>query len=211
MSITKGKIVLLNGASSAGKSSIAKQLQNILDAPYLHLGIDAFAGMMPARYFAIDPEEGDPSHQGVVWLTMMDGTDKFYQVEFGTFADHIFQGMHNTILGLASIGHNLIVDDVILRQTRLKKYIEILKDFEVWFVQVFCPLPVLEERERVRRDRLVGQARGQYHLVHKPGIYDITLDTSVLNPEECAEQIKIRLLSGDMPTAFDRLSVTMLT
>ena len=65
-------------------------------------------------------------------------------------------------------------------------------------------------REKSRGDRAVGVARGQYRFIHQCGIYDIRLDTSVLNAEECAEQIKIRLLSGNVPTAFDRLRATLL-
>lgn len=33
----KGKIILLNGVSSAGKTSLAKKLQEVLDEPYFHL------------------------------------------------------------------------------------------------------------------------------------------------------------------------------
>ena len=35
-------IILLNGASSVGKTSICKQLQIVLDDPYMHLQEDAF-------------------------------------------------------------------------------------------------------------------------------------------------------------------------
>jgi chloramphenicol 3-O phosphotransferase len=40
--MTPGNIILLNGASSAGKTSILQALQAVLDAPYLNLGIDKF-------------------------------------------------------------------------------------------------------------------------------------------------------------------------
>jgi chloramphenicol 3-O phosphotransferase len=42
-----GKLILLNGASSAGKSSILKELQNTLEEPYLNAGIDKFIFMLP--------------------------------------------------------------------------------------------------------------------------------------------------------------------
>lgn len=34
------EVIILNGASSSGKSSIAKELQALLPQYYLHLGID---------------------------------------------------------------------------------------------------------------------------------------------------------------------------
>ena len=46
-----GQVILLNGTSSAGKSTLAKQLQEILPQPYLHTGIDHFlaAALHPSR------------------------------------------------------------------------------------------------------------------------------------------------------------------
>src|SRR5215211_6631588 len=46
-----GRIILLNGASSSGKSALAKALQEALDEPFLHVSSDQFvaAGMLPRR------------------------------------------------------------------------------------------------------------------------------------------------------------------
>lgn len=48
--MTPGTIILLNGASSAGKTSIVTALQDMLDAPFLDAGIDKFIWMLPRRY-----------------------------------------------------------------------------------------------------------------------------------------------------------------
>ena len=42
-----GKIIFLNGVSSAGKSTLAKELQKRLAEPFLHLQLDAFIQMLP--------------------------------------------------------------------------------------------------------------------------------------------------------------------
>ncbi len=42
--------------------------------------------------------------------------------------------------------------------------------------------------------------------VHKPGIYDLEIDTSLLSPEECAEEIRRRLEEGPPPSAFQKLA-----
>jgi len=44
-------IILLNGVGSVGKSSIARALQTITAEPFLHVAMDAFLDMMPARYW----------------------------------------------------------------------------------------------------------------------------------------------------------------
>ncbi|MBS0585452.1 MAG: hypothetical protein JSR76_04015 [Verrucomicrobia bacterium] len=41
-------IIFLNGTSSAGKTSVAKKIQELYPEPLLHMGIDSF-------FFSIDP------------------------------------------------------------------------------------------------------------------------------------------------------------
>jgi phospho-2-dehydro-3-deoxyheptonate aldolase len=49
---TFGSVILLNGTSSAGKSTLANAVQDVMDAPYLCLGIDCFFDALPQRYVA---------------------------------------------------------------------------------------------------------------------------------------------------------------
>ena len=42
-----GKIIFINGVSSSGKSSLAKEIQRRLPEDFLHLQLDAFIGMLP--------------------------------------------------------------------------------------------------------------------------------------------------------------------
>ena len=43
-------IIFLNGASSAGKTSLGKALQDVLNEPYVLLGLDTFFHTVPARW-----------------------------------------------------------------------------------------------------------------------------------------------------------------
>jgi chloramphenicol 3-O phosphotransferase len=45
-------VVILNGASSAGKTSIAKALQSVSAYPFLRLSVDDFLNMLPERHAA---------------------------------------------------------------------------------------------------------------------------------------------------------------
>jgi chloramphenicol 3-O phosphotransferase len=42
-----GKIILISGASSSGKSTLAKGLQKSLPEPFLHLQLDSYIEMLP--------------------------------------------------------------------------------------------------------------------------------------------------------------------
>ncbi|WP_258588919.1 phosphotransferase-like protein [Mesorhizobium sp. AR02] len=41
------RIIVLNGVGSAGKSSVARALQAITAAPFLHVQMDSFLAMLP--------------------------------------------------------------------------------------------------------------------------------------------------------------------
>ncbi len=42
--------------------------------------------------------------------------------------------------------------------------------------------------------------------VHKPGLYDMEVDTSLQSPEECADRIRTRLATGPPGSVFLELS-----
>jgi chloramphenicol 3-O phosphotransferase len=72
-----------------------------------------------------------------------------------------------------------------------------------YLIGIGCPLEVLEEREKARKNRTLGQAKAQFEIIHKFAVYDLEVDTSTLSAEECAERIQVRLRSS--PEAFKRL------
>jgi len=69
-----------------------------------------------------------------------------------------------------------------------------------------CLLEILERRERDRQDRTLGQVRAQVDVIHKYTRYDLEVDSSAPNPEECAQKIVERVTSR--PAAFKQLRST---
>jgi len=47
---TAGRIIILNGPSSSGKTSIAQALQDILAEPHFYIGVDDALRMLPKRF-----------------------------------------------------------------------------------------------------------------------------------------------------------------
>jgi chloramphenicol 3-O phosphotransferase len=176
-------IILLNGTSSAGKTSTATQLQKVLEQPYLHVSLDTFLGMFPASWVATEPD--------------FPGT--------GPLAQRLFSGFHHSLAALAGVGNPLIVDHVLVEPSWLKECVEVLAPFSVFFVGVRCPLEVLEQRERGRGDRLIGLARVQFERVHAHASYDLEVDTSLASPSECAAQIQQAVQQTGLPRAFEQL------
>ena len=148
--MARGKVILLNGTSSSGKSSLARALQQVLDEPFHHANADAIKNMCSG---IPDPSKGGAFAR---WAYL----PKLYAAVPPCFA------------ALAASGNNLIIDDVI-KPLQLKNYVESLAGFMVLFVGVLCPEEELDRRERERGDRRVGQAKEQLRagLVHALGIY----------------------------------------
>jgi chloramphenicol 3-O phosphotransferase len=162
----QGNIVLLNGTSSAGKTSIARALQEIMETPYLHPGIDHFLPRLPQHCFVVADAADSPSseyfllvyksaagrtvaeHQGGVTV-YGDGT--LAEVRIGPGGVALLAGMYRGIAALAAAGVDVIVDDVIHHQTVLRAAVEALCESQVLFVGLRLPRSVAERRERERK------------------------------------------------------------
>ena len=182
-----GTIVVINGTSSSGKTSIVRALQERLEPPYLDMGVDRFIFMLPKRYLnrpLWDDVLGKADHAG--------GTG---------FA--LFSGMHHAIAAAARSGLNVLADHVLVEKQWAEECAKLFADLEAYLIGIQCPLEVLEERERSRKDRTLGQARVQYPVIHKYARYDLEVDTSVLTVEQCAERIIERMQRP--PEAFRAL------
>lgn len=190
----RGKIIYLNGISSAGKSTIAKELHQRLTEPYLYTGIDVFIWMVQDRYWNDDPAG---------FVIVQDETGS--RIQAGPVAQQLDQAMLHTIAALATNGNNVLVDDVILAPESLRRRVELLANLDLWYIGVKCPLEVVEQRELSRGDRLPGLARAQFYKAHQPDIYDLEVDTSKLNPVECAEKIMAGIKENSEPKAFKAL------
>jgi chloramphenicol 3-O phosphotransferase len=184
-----GVLILINGASSAGKTSLVRALQREFEAPYLDAGLDRFLWMLPSRYLE------RPLWDEVLGLA----------TEAGSTGHRLVLGMHRAIEALLDSGSDVVADHVLVERVWLADAARRFADRRAYFIGVRCPLPVLEQRERARKDRTLGQARAQHALVHAHGVYDLEIDTSIDSPEACARQIRTRVEAGPPPDAFRRL------
>lgn len=186
--MTPGMIIILNGASSSGKTSLVRALQKTLDGPYLDAGLDRFLWMLPGRYL------DRPLWDDVLGLA----------TEAGATGHRLVLGMHRAIAALARAGNCVIADHVLVEPAWLADCAAVFAELPAWLVGVRCPLEVLVERERSRADRTLGQAAAQHYIVHAHGLYDMEVDTSRMSPEACAAAIAETIRCG-VPSAFNQL------
>src|SRR5512140_2723619 len=183
-----GTIILINGTSSSGKSSIIRVLQERLKPPYLEMGVDRFIFMLPKRYL-----------NRPLWDDVLGSADRA-----GVTGHLLFSGMHHAIAAAAHAGLNILADHVFVEKQWVDECARLFAGLPAYLIGVQCPLEVLEQRERSREDRTLGQARLQFPLIHQYATYDLEVDTSLLSPDQCADRIIARLQSP--PGAFSRLN-----
>jgi chloramphenicol 3-O phosphotransferase len=200
-----GRIILLNGSSSAGKTTLAIALQQLLPEPYQHIALDQFRDGLGGRYRGLNSPEGAPGARGLNVVPVSRGNERVTEVRFGDVGKRMLRGMRRAIAAFAREGNNVIIDDLLFEGDFLFDYLDALAGLEVLFVGVRCPLDVVNAREARRPGRFPGTATSHFDRVHANSIYDIEVDTSTGTPLECARCIVARLESGEPPTAFDEL------
>ncbi len=188
------QIIFLNGPSSSGKTSLAKELQEtLLPCPFLHVGIDKVIGLMPA---SLNDWHGGPAPEGFSWKTSYDEEGKLLrEIQLGPFAKKMGESLKEMVVTLANEGHFIIIDEVVSGKKGIDEWRDKLGDFKVIWIGIHSPLEVIEAREGRRGNRILGSGRHQYLTVHKDVVYDLDLNTHVLGIEGSARRIKQIVLS----------------
>lgn len=131
-------IILLNGTSSAGKTTLARAIQAASDDLVLHFGFDHL-------FFSIHPRfvgTGELSHLGYQFLPQEDGT---LNVHIGTKGQQISRAKRRAIRAMADEGLSIVIDDLLLSPTDYEDYCALFDEFLT--VAVKPPVEIAEERE----------------------------------------------------------------
>jgi len=184
--LTTGKIIIINGASSSGKTTLALAAQKEFDVPFLRFSFDLF---LDNKALPLD------------------------QIRSGTFSwdairPSVFRGLHQCLPALTNAGNNLIFDHIIESKFWLEDLLHAVSGLDVFFVGLHCSLPELERREAERGNRHSGEARADLETVHSITSYDLELNS------ENASEDNVRLLieawkKRKRPSALDKMMQEM--
>jgi chloramphenicol 3-O phosphotransferase len=202
--MTSGTTIFLNGTSSAGKTSLAHALQEVMAEPYVHVALDQFRDGLPDKFRGLNSPPGSSGFEGLNVVPVTDADKPFTAIRFGKAGQQMLKGMRRAMAAMVRESNNIIIDDILLEPEFLQDYIEVFTDLKVFFVGVRCPLSVINAREKERPGRFPGTAYGHYHSCHAHGPYDVEVDTSKGTPRECALQVKA-FMERKTPTAFQDL------
>lgn len=201
--MTPGKIILLNGSSSAGKTTIARMLQQLYPEPYQHIALDQFRDGMSGRFRGLNAPCGDSGARGLNVVPVERDGERMTEVRFGDVGRRVLRGMRRAIATFAREGNHVIVDDLMFEKSFLLDYLTALQGLPVTFAGVRCELAVVSAREAIRPGRFPGTATSHFDTVHAHCIYDVEVDTTDSTPRQCAQEIM--RAADSAPHAFDQL------
>lgn len=169
--MNKGKIIFLNGVTSAGKTSIVEALQDRDDVFFYVVANDLFQEMVG---------------------------EKFLREDYWKYLSEVIILMYHTAKLFSDMGKNVLIDGILVEHEEIKPHYqqlqEILKDNPLDIVEVYCPLEICRVRNIARGDRYENQSQEQHDLMAENIKYSMRVDTSVLSSVECAEKIVKELM-----------------
>lgn len=197
-----GKVIIINGGSSAGKTSMSLDFQEINHEPYFLLGIDVYWFTMPRK--EIDLERCTPDFYTWCEEETPDGL-KYFRILPGEMLNELMLARYNSMAAYLQRGLNVIADEVFWSKEWLLESLRVFRNYTCYFVGIVCEDAELSRREIQRGDRYLGWARGSQIYAHKDAIYDLKIDNTHKSPVECAREIKVFVEANPAPTAADQM------
>lgn len=179
-----GRIVILNGAPRAGKSSLARAIQDNVPGTWINWGVDAFNGTLPPQLLpgiGLRPGGERPDLEPEV--------ARLFETYFTLLADLSRAGFDVVAdLGMHT-DYAAPFDPMTILHRRLS-------GLPVLLVGIDCALETIVERRRADTDArhvagpdIPAPVRRWQDAVHAGKTYDLRLDMGSLSPAEGAESI----------------------
>ena len=131
----KGRIIFLNGVTSAGKTSIVEAIQERDDIFFYVVANDLFQEMVGEKYL---------------------------RENYWKYLSEVIIMMYHTAKLYSDMGKNVLIDRILVERAEIiphyQRVLEILKDNPLDLVEVYCPLDICRKRNIIRGDRYENQS-----------------------------------------------------
>jgi chloramphenicol 3-O phosphotransferase len=178
----RGRLVLLNGPRSAGRTTLSKAVAARLPSPWLLLPADLFQQIRSKPDTGLTPRQRNDLQR------------------------RIHAAYHRALAGAVSSGCDVLGDHLLSEPWRLDDLLRLTEGLDVLLVHVTCSPAELRRREKARDDGDPRAAVTQQRQVFQHGDCDLTIDTTY-GPDEPTAALLELIRKPPTDRAFDRLRV----
>ena len=176
MDNTDNNVIMINGTSCAGKSSLSEYLVDNLEECYEHIAWDDYVESIKQDERLSQDQKND-----LISLFLKDTSEKLQS------------------------GTKLILDIVCVNTQTLQNLIDFYEPFGLLTIYMEAPADILNEREQQRPNRANGQAEAQLLQIndqenHPP--YDMNFDSSQQTTECIGQQVISTIKNQASPTIY---------
>ncbi len=159
--VEAGRIVVLNGPSSAGKSATAVAFQRLMPGPWWHTGMDALSAMLPL-------DEAKRAQVGVA---------------------RFVTALHRFVADLTRQGHDVVYETGFLEPAWVEDFGVETAGLRVFPVELEIGLEEVRTREAGRSDRPDGYSEASFRRILRPFPEALRIDAERLDSEARAQTI----------------------
>ena len=207
----KGKLVIINGASSCVKTSTCRAIQDLLEEQYILLGLDVFSQTTP-------PKQNNMQTIDRRYFTAQRYVKNglgYFDITTGPLLDRVIYTSYKAIGVYLDEGINVVPDQLFWDPKWFHSALRTFMRFSVFFVGMHVSEEEGARREKQRGGanpndiieggRMDGWNRTSEAITHRGMIYDFEIDSSNLSIQETAYQIINAYQNTPHPSAFKSL------
>lgn len=181
-----GKIILIQGLTSSGKSSVAKALQDFYaekNVPYIIIGFDGFRCLLPKKWVNLNTEGVGKTHKDGLRLHLDKSGN--YTPSLGPVAWRMYSAFTATLKAISKQGVNIIAEGA----APFYPIKEELRDLKPYIVLIEASPEIADAREK-KRGGIIGLAKSMRTWDHPyEKDTDLILNSDTKTPQELAKII----------------------
>lgn len=198
-------VILLNGCSSAGKTTLALAIQSLSKEYFQYIALDQFRDGLPPGLRGLNSPQNEPGSRGLNVVPEIKEGKSVTSIKFGDYGEEVLKVMRRAVSQLAEAGCPVVVDDILFEKKYLLDYARVLDPNTSWLVGVKCDLDIVRAREKQRAGRFPGTADSHYFSIHN---HEVTYDMEVNTSRRTATDLAKDIIEGMKapPKAFSSLT-----